>query len=76
MKNSKLYRDITGVGGRMRDALLVPVLAVFTALVISGFIIAGSALALLSWGPGEPSTTDPSTSMTMARQKSSWSPMT
>ncbi len=34
--------------------------------VISGFIIAGSALALLAWGPGEPSTTDPSTSMTMA----------
>ena len=34
--------------------------------VISGFIIAGSALALLSWGPGEPSTTDTSTSMTMA----------
>jgi Ca2+-transporting ATPase len=34
--------------------------------VISGLIIAGSALALLSWGPGEPSTTDPSTSMTMA----------
>ena len=34
--------------------------------VISGFIIAGTALALLSWGPGEPSTTDPSTSMTMA----------
>jgi Ca2+-transporting ATPase len=34
--------------------------------VISGFIIAGSALALLAWGPGEPSTTDASTSMTMA----------
>jgi Ca2+-transporting ATPase len=34
--------------------------------VISGFIIAGSALALLAWGPGEPSTTEPSTSMTMA----------
>jgi Ca2+-transporting ATPase len=34
--------------------------------VISGFIIAGSALSLLAWGPGEPSTTDPSTSMTMA----------
>jgi Ca2+-transporting ATPase len=34
--------------------------------LISGFIIAGSALALLAWGPGEPSTTDPSTSMTMA----------
>ncbi len=34
--------------------------------LVSGFIIAGSALALLEWGPGEPSTTDPSTSMTMA----------
>ena len=34
--------------------------------LISGFIIAGSALALLEWGPDEPSTTDPSTSMTMA----------
>jgi Ca2+-transporting ATPase len=34
--------------------------------VISGFIVAASALALLSWGPGEPSTTDASTSMTMA----------
>jgi Ca2+-transporting ATPase len=34
--------------------------------VISGFIIAASALALLSWGPDEPSTTAPSVSMTMA----------
>ena len=34
--------------------------------VISGFVIAGSALALLAWGPGEPSTTVGSTSMTMA----------
>ncbi|MAT04216.1 MAG: metal-transporting ATPase [Acidimicrobiaceae bacterium] len=34
--------------------------------VISGFLIAGSALAMLAWAPGEPSTTDPSTSMTMA----------
>ncbi len=34
--------------------------------IISGFIIAGSALAMLAWGPGEPSTTDASTSMTMA----------
>jgi Ca2+-transporting ATPase len=33
---------------------------------ISGFLIAGSALALLAWGPGEPSTTAASTSMTMA----------
>ncbi len=33
---------------------------------ISGLIIAVTALALLSWGPDEPSTTDPSVSMTMA----------
>jgi P-type Ca2+ transporter type 2C len=31
-----------------------------------GLIIAAGALALLAWGPGEPSTTGPSTSMTMA----------
>ena len=31
-----------------------------------GLIIAATALALLSWGPDEPSTTDPSVSMTMA----------
>jgi Ca2+-transporting ATPase len=34
--------------------------------LISGFIVAGLALAVLSWGPDEPSTTDPSASMTMA----------
>ena len=33
---------------------------------ISGFIISSLALMVLSWGPDEPSTTDPSTSMTMA----------
>jgi P-type Ca2+ transporter type 2C len=33
---------------------------------ISGLLISGSALALLEWGPGAPSTVDPSTSMTMA----------
>ena len=33
---------------------------------ISGFIISGLALMVLSWGPDEPSTTDPSASMTMA----------
>ena len=33
---------------------------------ISGFIIAGLALGILSWGPDEPSTTDPSVAMTMA----------
>ncbi len=34
--------------------------------LISGFLIAAPALAVLSWGPGEPSTTDASTAMTMA----------
>ena len=33
---------------------------------ISGFIISGLALMVLAWGPDEPSTTDPSVSMTMA----------
>ncbi|HEY9350879.1 MAG TPA: HAD-IC family P-type ATPase, partial [Acidothermales bacterium] len=33
---------------------------------ISGLIISGLALMVLGWGPDEPSTTDPSQSMTMA----------
>ena len=34
--------------------------------VVGGFAVAGSALAVLQWGPDEPSTTTPSVSMTMA----------
>ena len=34
--------------------------------LVSGFLVAASALAVLAWGPDEPSTTDPSVSMTMA----------
>ena len=34
--------------------------------VVSGFAVAASALAVLQWGPDEPSTTLPSISMTMA----------
>ncbi len=34
--------------------------------VVSGFLIAGTALALLQWGPDEPSTENPSVAMTMA----------
>jgi Ca2+-transporting ATPase len=34
--------------------------------LVSGFIVAALALAVLSWGPDEPSTTHPSASMTMA----------
>jgi Ca2+-transporting ATPase len=37
-----------------------------TRWLVLGFIVAASALAVLSWGPDEPSTTDPSVSMTMA----------
>jgi len=33
---------------------------------VTGFIIAASALAVLAWGPDEPSTTEPSVVMTMA----------
>jgi Ca2+-transporting ATPase len=34
--------------------------------LVSGFLVAALALMVLSWGPDEPSTTDPSQSMTMA----------
>ena len=34
--------------------------------VVSGFVVAATALAVLGWGPDEPSTTQPSASMTMA----------
>jgi Ca2+-transporting ATPase len=34
--------------------------------LVTGFAVAGSALAVLAWGPDEPSTTQPSISMTMA----------
>ena len=33
---------------------------------ITGFAVAVTALIVLEWGPGKPSTTEPSTSMTMA----------
>jgi P-type Ca2+ transporter type 2C len=33
---------------------------------VTGFLVAASALAVLAWGPDEPSTTQPSASMTMA----------
>jgi Ca2+-transporting ATPase len=34
--------------------------------LVSGFAVAATALAVLAWGPDEPSTKDPSASMTMA----------
>jgi general nucleoside transport system permease protein len=50
------YRRVTGVGTTVKDAILVPVLAVLTALIIGGFIIAITDVDTLSvWGsdPGE-----------------------
>jgi len=51
-----VFREITGVGSRLRAALLVPILALVTALLVGGFIIAVSDADLLKlWGddPGK-----------------------
>lgn len=51
-----VWRDITGVGSRIGSALLVPALALVTALLIGGLIIAVSDTELLKlWGddPGK-----------------------
>jgi len=50
------YRDLTGVGSRARSTLLVPALAVFSALLIGGLIIAVTDVDTLRlWGsdPGQ-----------------------
>jgi len=50
------FRDITGVGTRLGRSLLVPTLALFSALVVGGFIIAVTDVDILRiWGsdPGE-----------------------
>ena len=46
-----VFREIAGVGSRVRAALVVPTLALVTALLIGGFIIAVSDTDLLElWG--------------------------
>lgn len=53
---SRLFREITGVGVDWRSALLVPALAILTALIVGIFIIALTDLeALRLWGsdPGQ-----------------------
>lgn len=53
---SRLFREITGVGVDWRSAVLVPLLAVLTALIVSAIIIAVTDIdALRIWGsrPGE-----------------------
>jgi general nucleoside transport system permease protein len=52
--NSKLYRDITGVGSSAKSALLVPALAVLTALLIGGLIIALSDVDTLRLWRSDP----------------------
>jgi len=51
MTDNPLFRDLTGVGSRMRSTLLLPVLAVITALLIGGLIIAVTDVDILRmWG--------------------------
>jgi ABC-type uncharacterized transport system permease subunit len=48
---SRLFREITGVGLDWRNALLVPLLAILTALIVSAIIIAVTDIdALRLWG--------------------------
>ncbi len=52
----RLFREITGVGLDWRNALLVPLLAILTALIVSAIIIAVTDIsALRIWGsePGK-----------------------
>lgn len=56
LTDNRLFREITGVGVDWRSAVLVPVLAVLTALIVSAFIIAVTDIdALRIWGsnPGK-----------------------
>jgi len=48
---SRLFREITGVGVDWRSALLVPLLAILTALIVGAIIIALTDIdALRNWG--------------------------
>lgn len=49
-----LMDQITGVGGRARDALLIPTLAVITALLIGGVIIALTDVDILRMWDDDP----------------------
>lgn len=50
-ERSQLFKEITGVGSSLRSALLLPTLAVVTALLIGGLIIAVTDIDILRlWG--------------------------
>lgn len=56
MTETQFFRDITGVGTRLGRSLLLPTLALFSALLVGGFIIAITdvdILRLWSDDPGE-----------------------
>jgi simple sugar transport system permease protein len=51
LRGNRLFREITGVGLDWRNALLVPLLAVLTALIVGAIIIAVTDIeALRIWG--------------------------
>ncbi|HLA66605.1 MAG TPA: ABC transporter permease [Acidimicrobiia bacterium] len=50
-QEGSFFRDLTGVGANWRSAVLVPVLAVFSALIVAAIIIALTDIdALRLWG--------------------------
>lgn len=55
-ETAALLKEVSGVGADWRTALLVPALAVFTALVIGGLIIAVSDVELLRLWADSPGT--------------------
>ena len=54
MTDTPWYQDLTGVGQRTKDALLIPVLAVVTALLIGGLIIALTDVDILRMWADDP----------------------
>lgn len=55
-EKSELFKDMTGVGSSLRTAVLIPVLAIFSALVLGAILIAVSDVQILKlWGsdPGQ-----------------------
>jgi simple sugar transport system permease protein len=54
MTDRSLMDEITGVGGRLRNALLVPTLALITALLLGGLIIAVTDVDILRMWDDDP----------------------
>jgi simple sugar transport system permease protein len=54
MNERSVMEQITGVGGRVRDALIVPTLALFSALIVGGIIIAVTDVDILRMWDNDP----------------------